>query len=53
MAKRANERDSARKIFNILLNCLYSGVQGQQAMVKFEKRYQRDDESIDKLLDEL
>ena len=50
MAKRANERDSARKIFDILLNCFGSGVQGHQAMVKFEKRRQRDDESIDKFL---
>ena len=53
MAKRANERDSARKIFDILLNCFGSGVQGHQAMVKFEKRRQRDDESIDKFLDDL
>ena len=44
MAKRDNERDSARKIFDILLN---------QAMVKFEKRRQRDDKSIDKFLDDL
>ena len=28
MAKRANERDSARKIFDILLNRFGSGVQG-------------------------
>ena len=34
MAKRANERDSARKIFVILLNGFGSGVQGHQAMVK-------------------
>ena len=47
MAKRANERNSARKIFDILLNRFGSGVQGHQAMVKFEKRRQRDDESID------
>ena len=53
MAKRANERDSARKIFDILLNCFSSGVQRHQAMVKFEKRRQRDDEYIDKLLDDL
>ena len=53
MAKRANERDSARKIFEILLNRLGSGVQRHQAMVKFEKRRQRDDESIDKFLDDL
>ena len=42
MAKRANERESARKIFDILLNRFGSGVQGHQAMVKFEKRLQRD-----------
>ena len=53
MAKRANERDSARKIFDILLNRFGSGVQGHQAMVKFEKRRRRDDESIDKFLDDL
>ena len=53
IAKRANERDSARKIFDILLNRFGSGVQGHQAMVKFEKRRQRNDESIDKFLDDL
>ena len=53
LAKRANERDSARKIFDILLNRFGSGVQGHQAMVKFENRRQRDDESIDKFLDDL
>ena len=53
IAKRVNERDSARKIFDILLNRFASGVQGHQAMVKFEKRRQRDDESIDKFLDDL
>ena len=53
MAKRATERDSARKIFDILLNRFGSGRQGHQAMVKFEKRRQRDDESIDKFLDDL
>ena len=53
MAKRANERDSARKIFDFLLNRFGSGVQGHQAMVKFENRRQRDDESIDKFQDDL
>ena len=53
MAKKINERDSARKTFDILLNRFGSGVQGHQAMVKFEKRRQRDDESIDKFLDDL
>ena len=52
MAKRANERDSARNIFDITLNGFGSGVQWHQAMVKFEKRRQRDDESIDNLLDD-
>ena len=53
MAKRANERDSARKILDILLNRFGSGVQGHQAMVKFEKRRQRDGKSIDKFLDDV
>ena len=53
MANKANERDSACKILDILLNRFGSGVQGHQAMVKFEKRRQRDDESIDKFLDDL
>ena len=53
MAKRANEQDSARKIFDILLNGFGSGVKGHQAMVKFEKRRRRDDESLDKFLDDL
>ena len=53
MAKRTKERDSARKIFDILLNRFGSGVQGHQAMVKFEKRRQRDDEPIDKFLGDL
>ena len=53
MAKKTNELDSARMIFDILLNHFGSGVQGHQAMAMFEKRRQRDDESIDKFLDEL
>ena len=53
MPKRTNERDSARKIFDILLDRFGSGVQGHQAMVKFEKWRQRDDDSIDKFLDDL
>ena len=40
MAKRTNERDSARNIFDILLNRFGSVVQGHQAMVKFERRRQ-------------
>ena len=53
MAKRANEKDSARKNFDILLNRFGSVVQGHQAMVNFEKRRQRDDESTDMFLDDL
>ena len=53
MAKKTNDRDSARKIFDILLNRFGSGVQGHQAVVNFKKRRQRDDESIDKILDDL
>ena len=53
MAKRTNERDSARKMCDILLNRFGSGVQGHQAMVKFGKRRQRDDKPIGKFLDDL
>ena len=53
MVKRTNERDSARKIFDISLNRFGSGVQGHQAMMKFEKKRQRDEKSIDKFLDDL
>ena len=53
MAKRTNERDSARKIVDIVLKRFGSGVQGHQAMVKFETRRQRDEEYIDKFLDDL
>ena len=53
MAKRANEEDNARKIFDIILNRFGSGMQGPQALVKSEKRRQRDDESIDTYLDDL
>ena len=53
MAKRTNEPDIARKIFDILLNRFGSGIQGHQAMAKFEKRRQRVDKSRDKILDDL
>ena len=53
MAKRTNERDSACKIFDNFLNRFGSGVQGHEAMVKFEKRRQRNDEIIDTFLDDL
>ena len=53
IAKRVNGRDSARKIFDIQLTHFGSGVQGHQAMVKFEKRRHRDDNSIAKFLEDL
>ena len=53
MAKKQYQRDTAEKIFEILLNRFGSGVQGQQAMMRFEKRRQREDETIDKFLDDL
>ena len=49
----AKKRDTAEKIFEILLNRFGSGVQGHQAMMRFEKRRQREDETIDKFLDDL
>ena len=53
MAKKQYQRDTAEKIFEILLFRFGSGVQGHQAMVHFEKRRQREDETIDKFLDDL
>ena len=53
MAKKQYQRDTAEKIFEILLNRFGSGVQGHQAMMRFEKRKQREDETIDKFLDDL
>ena len=53
MAKKQYQRDTAEKIFEILLNRFGSGVQGHQAMMRFEKRRQREDETIDKFLDDL
>ena len=53
MTKKQYQRDTAEKIFEILLNRFGSGVQGHQAMMRFEKRRQREDETIDKFLDDL
>ena len=47
------QRDTAEKIFEILLNRFGSGVQEHQAMMHFEKRRQLEDEKIDKILDDL
>ena len=53
MAKKQCQRDTAEKIFEILLNRFGSGVQGHQAMMRFEKWRQREDETIEKFLDDL
>ena len=53
VAKKEEGRDTADKIFEILLNRFGSGMKGHQAMMRFEKRRQRDDESIDRFLDDL
>ena len=53
MAKKQNQRDTAEKIFEILLNRFGSGVQRHQAIMRFEKRRQREYETIDKFLDDL
>ena len=53
MAKKQYQRHTAEKTFEILLNRFGSGVQGHQAMMRFEKRRQREDETIDKFLDDL
>ena len=53
MAEKQYQRDTAEKIFEILLNRFESGVQGHQAMMRFEKRRQQEYETIDKFLDDL
>ena len=53
MAKKQYQRETAEKIFEILLNRFGSGVQGHQAMMRFEKLRQRKDETIDKFLEDL
>ena len=52
-AKKEEESDTADNFFEILLNRLGSGMKGHQAMMRFEKRRQRYDESIDRFLDNL
>ena len=53
VAKKEGECDTADKICETLLNRFGSGKKGHQAMMRFEKRRQRDDESIDRFLDDL
>ena len=53
METKQYQRDTAEKIFEILLNRFGSGMQGHQAMMRFEKRKQRENETIDNFLDDL
>ena len=53
MAEKQNQRSTAEKIFEILLNRFSSGVQGHQGLMRFEKRRQHDDETIDKILNDM
>ena len=53
VAKKEEDRDTADKIFEILLNRFGSGMRGHQAMMRFEKRRQREEKSIDRFLDDL
>ena len=47
VAKKEEKRDTSDKIFEIILNRFGSGIKGHQAMMRFEKSRQREDESID------
>ena len=53
MAQKQYQRDTAGKIFEILLNCFNSEVQGHQARMRFAKWRKREDKTIDKFLDDL
>ena len=53
VAKKVEECDTVDNIFEILLSRFGSGMKGYQALMRFEKRRQRDDESIDRCLDDL
>ena len=53
VAKKEEERDTPDKIFEILLSQFGSGMKGHQAMMRFEKRRKRHDESINLFPDDL
>ena len=53
MAKKHYQWDTAKNFIEILLNCFGSEVQGHQAMMRFEKRRQHKDKTIDNILGEL
>ena len=53
VAKKLEECDTVDKTFEILLSRFGSGMKGHQVIMRFEKRRQRDDESVDRFLDDL
>ena len=53
VAKKEEERDTADKVFEIMLNLFGSGMKRLQAIRRFDRRRQRDDESIDRFMDNL
>ena len=53
VVKKEEERDTADKIFEISLNRFGSAMKGHQAMMSFEKRRHRDDDSIDRFQGDL
>ena len=53
VAKQDEELNTADKNFEILLIRFGFGMKGHQAMMKFEKKRLRDDDSIDRFQDDL
>ena len=53
VAKKEEERDTADKIFEVSLNRFGSGMKSHHAMMRFEKRRQRNVEPIDRLLGDI
>ena len=49
MAEKQYQRETAEKIFENVLNSFGSGVQGHQALIRYKKQRQREDETVDKL----
>ena len=52
VAQKEEERDTAYKVFEVLLIHFGSGMKRHQPMMSFEKRRQKDDESIDRFTDD-
>ena len=53
IAKKQYQRDTAKNIFETLMNRFVSGVHGHQAIMRFRNRKLRDEENIDNFLDDI